>query len=396
MDEQYKEDLMETVLEKVHNSALKLLTPISVEETYKVIVDEAMDLVKADYGSIFLAKNDELERVYASDPILFSIKPRKRGYTYSVHRTGKPVILPSEQIEEIHPQFGKTKARSDIIVPLKNQNKSMGVLTIQSHQKKFFSRREIAILNLFIPLASLAIRKAQLYDEIKGALETRDLFISMAAHELRTPLTAVNGYVQLLHSKLSGGDNSESRWIEQLYSETRRLTNLVNELLEINRIKSGELNYFWKECRLKEIISRVQSGFKFSYPEREFIYEDKVDGQSDIIIGDYDKILQVLTNLVDNAVKFSPPHTPVTLSLKSKNHNFIVDIKDHGIGIPKEDLDKIFEGYFRGKNNKTMEGMGLGLYIVKDIIHRHHGDIEISSKVSKGTTFRITLPGVDL
>jgi len=136
---------------------------------------------------------------------------------------------------------------------------------VLSLQDGYFTEKEVNILKLFSSVASLAVIKMRLLNETQKALETRDLFISMAAHEFRTPLTTISGYTQLLYTKLAGANTSESRWIEELIWETSRLTILVNELLAANRIKSGKLQYIWKECSLKEVISRAILAFRFTH-----------------------------------------------------------------------------------------------------------------------------------
>lgn len=386
---------VENILENIYKAGLKFLVPLTLTETYTLIVQEALKLVKGEMGSILLERHGNLERVYASSSTLYLIKPRNRGFLYSVFKTRKPLILTSEDILSVHPEIKQARIRSDIAIPLSYRNKPIGVLTILSRKDKYFTERDLNILKFFGPLASLAIRKTQLYNETRIALELRDIFISMAAHELRTPLTSVNGYVQLLHSKLSGSNSVESRWVEQLSWETYRLTQLVNELLEINRIKSGKFQYIWKECSLREIINRAMSTFKFSYPQRKIVFKDELGTIPDRVVGEYNKLLQVITNLVDNAVKFSPADSEVTLALSHKGLNLILTISDLGIGIPKKDLSKIFDGYHQG-SNVTREGLGLGLFLVNDVIKRHRGSLKVKSKLNRGTTVIVILPRIKL
>ena len=354
-------------------------------------MEEGINLVKANYGSILLLQQRELTRVYASAPIFYKIKPRKRDFMYRVLKTKKVVILDVKKIAKRHPEIEKTRIRSDIILPLLNHNEAIGVLSIMSVKEKYFTEREISILKLFVPLAVMAIRKAQLHDETYKALEARDLFMSMAAHELRTPLTTVNGYAQLLYSKLAKANTPESRWAEELTLESYRLTQLVNELLEIDRIKTGQFRYIWKECSLKEVINRALMDFRFTHPEYKVNFKNKLAVGHDRVIGDYNKLLQVIINLLDNAAKFSPPEKEITISLKSRYGYIILEIKDKGKGISKKELPKVYEMFYRGKNH-TREGIGVGLFLAKNIIIQHHGTISIHSKENKGTIVEIKLP----
>lgn len=382
---------MNNLLDKVYKSGLRFLIPLTLEETYEIIVKEATRLVKGDMGSILLYKKGQLERVYASNPALYNIKPRKRGLMYQVYKSRQPRILTVQEIIKIHPEIELTEARADISIPLTYFNRSMGVLSILSTKKGDFTEKELLLLKLLGPLASMAIRKAQLYQELKRSLDVRDRFIALAAHELRTPLTSVNGYVQLLQSRMNNTNSTEGRWVQQLSWECLRLKNLVNELLEINRIKTGQLQYVFKECDLKTVITRARNDFKFTHPDRKIVFYDQIDAPYAIVIGDFDKLIQITTNLVDNAVKYSPQDTPIYISLRNRKNVYELEITDQGIGIPKNELPQVFEGFYKGEDNHK-EGFGLGLYLSSEIIKKHSGTIDIKSKIGKGTSIKIKIP----
>lgn len=234
-------------------------------------------------------------------------------------------------------------------------------------------------------------QKKQSYQKTKNALDARDFFISMAAHELRTPLTAVNGYIQLLYSKIHGENTPESTWVKNLLWESQRLTLLINELLEVDRIKTGKLDYKWDFHHIRVIIDRAINNLSFTYPKRTISYKDTLGEESDIFIGDFDKILQAITNLLENAAKFSPSETEIILTLSSQKNNLVVSIQDFGCGIPKKILPKLFEGYTVHHENDT-QGMGLGMYLVKNILKLHKGTLEVKTKEKEGTTITIFLP----
>lgn len=383
---------MNGVLEKIYEAGLKFLVPLGLEDTYTTITQEAIKLVGADSGSIFLSQQGELKRVYASDPTFYKIIPRPNGYIYRVFKTGKPCVLNANQIERIHPEIKDTdtETNSNLMVPLSYRGRPVGVLTLQSPRNGHFDDEHLNILTLFSALASLAIRKTQMYDEIKQALDTRDDFISMASHELRTPLTAVNGYIQLLNTRVHEDRNPEYRWLQELTRECYRLTELVKELLEINRIKSGQLHYEWREQHLRDVIYQSVRSFNFSYPDRIAEIKDLLGEESDIFVGDIGKMVQVFSNILENAAKYSDPNSIIVVSLSFKFPFLIIKVKDQGKGIKKEDLSKVFDNYYRGTNHQR-EGIGLGLYLAKDIIDRHHGSIKVHSKPNKGTEVEIRL-----
>ncbi len=383
---------MQNTLERIHKSVLKFLVPLTPEDTYRTIVEEALKLVNGEYGSILLAEKGELQRVYANSPILFKIKPRPKGIMFNVFKSLKPVILNFTDIKEVHPEIREIKGpRSDIIIPLSYRNQSTGVLTIISKRYKSFNESDLDILKYFGPMASLAIRKNQLYSEARQAIESRDLFMSMAAHELRTPLTTIGGYIQLLLTRFSSKDSQEAGWIKELYRESVRLKNLIDEFLQANKIRSGQLKYNLEVCDINDIIKRSVDNLKFSHPDRNITITNNTSDGLDHVTGDPDKLLQVLVNVVENALKYSPNGKGVQIKTRYKKPCIEIQVIDQGVGILKKDLPRVFEGFYRGENSQE-RGMGLGLFLAKNIVEVHHGDITVRSSLNKGTTVTIKLP----
>src|SRR5260221_3851234 len=178
---------MNDTLEKIYKAGLKFLDPLDPQQTYATIIEEAVKLVKADYGSIALQEDGEFKKVYSTSPVWFKSEVRKKANAYKVFTTGKPIILGASKTNKAHPELDEIGIKSSILIPLSYRKKAIGVLIVNSRKVQHFGENELEVLKLFGSQASLAIRKTQLYNETKQALETRDLFISMAAHELRTP-----------------------------------------------------------------------------------------------------------------------------------------------------------------------------------------------------------------
>ncbi len=386
---------MKNLLNQIYSSGLKFLEPLSTEDTYAIIVKEALRLVNADQGSISLVVHKELEKVYSTTPFLYRVKARKNGITYHTFKTRQPKILNIKESLAIHPELKDTQIKSSIFIPLSYKNKSIGVLSLDSYKKEEFTSQDMDALKLFASMATLAIRKTQLYNETKDALETRDLFIALASHELRTPLTTINGYIQLLKTKLDSMPQNESRWIEEMSWECTRLTNLVKELLELNLVKSGRLEFTLKECSLSHVINRVINEFRFAHPDRNIIFTSRVEESRDMVIGDFDKLMQALSNLVNNAVKFSSPETNVKIELKSAGDDLKISVVDQGEGINQADLPRIAEEFYKGADN-LKEGMGIGLFLAKYIVNRHQGLLKIESEPKKGTKVEVTIPEAKL
>lgn len=383
-------------LEKIHRSVSKFLYPLTLKEACAKIVEEAQLLVNAQFGSIFIEDPNNkktLRRIYSTLPKPH-LTPSKTGFTYQCFKTGKPLIKHRKDLGT-SPIYAHLNIQSNIFIPLISKSKPVGVLIVNSTKDTQFTFKELSLLKIFGSFATMTINKAQLFEDVKKQLELRDLFISMAAHELRTPLTTINGYIQLLSNKLPKDQSVESRWIYLLYRESQRLTALVNELLQVNRIKSGQLQYMFKECKVTEILNRAVENFRMIKPEREVMFSNLINKSEDIIIGDFDKLLQVVTNVIENADKYSSQNSTVEVKLYSLDDDVILKVKDNGIGISQKDLEKIFEGFYK-VDKDSPEGMGLGLFITKSIIKQHRGEIEIVSKLNKGTSVIIKLPKANL
>lgn len=379
-------------LEKIYNSSLKLLKPLLLEEAYKTIVGEVLKLIPhAESGSIFLKKSGGLERVYASNPKFYKLKHRKRGYLYNAYMKNEPKILTIEQLSKVHPEFKKASFRSDLIVPLTYKRKQLGLLTVYSKRKVNFLDDDLTILKLFSPLATLAIINSQSLHDIQKAIETRDLFISLASHELRTPLTTINMYSQLMKRNVQKGKIIDSKWIEVVNRETQWLTILFNELLTVNQIRKGRFQYRWGNNHLNEVVERSIIHIKAQFPKHTIHFATKLTAGNDMLYSDFDKLLQVVVNLLANSAKFSPPSKPIKLTLELKGSEYILSIHDRGSGIKKADLPHIYKDFYKGGGHFE-KGMGLGLYITEIIVKKHGGWIRIDSEYDHGTKATIALP----
>jgi K+-sensing histidine kinase KdpD len=381
----------ESILEKINESGVKLLTPLTIEETYETIVKEAIQLARADDGMIYVAENDELIKKYASTKLADEVIIRKKGNAYTSYKTHKAFVKSADDFETYHPNIKAQGIKAAAFIPVSYKNTSTGVMVIRSYNENVFTKRELQILKLFGSMASFAIRKAQLYAETKRAVEVRDLFISIASHELRTPLTALNGYIQLLNSRMKDKDTTESKYVQELMVESSRLTNLVKELLEVNRIKQGQLQLNLRECYMHEIIEQAIERLQFKESNREVVFENKVKAKQDVVIADAEKLLQVFSSILNNSYKFSKADSKITITLSLKSKQLITTISDEGKGMDGTDLSRVFEGFYKGFDNHQ-EGMGVGLMLAKHIIESHYGKIGIHSEVQKGTTIEVTLP----
>lgn len=380
------------LLKNIYLSTLAFLRPLNLEERYKIAAQEIVRIAGADHASIFLGdKTGELTRVYSNVPEATQTEPRSKGFAHKSYVNGKLYVVSPKILRETHLSLYKKGVKSLVLVPLSFNNITIGVIALQYHTSVEFNEKAIDTLNLFGSLISLGIRNSQLYEQTKDAVESRDLFISLASHELKTPLTTISAYTQQISKKINNRQIPTEKSVEILKAEVRRLKHMLNELLEIDQIKTGQLSYNWKIINITHIVKRALINFKFSYPGYKVLIDSSLQRVDRILQGDDEKLIQVITNLLNNSAKFSSKDTPIVLTLGATKNDIAISITDYGKGIRKSEQNKVFTEFFKAKDN-LKEGMGLGLYLVKGIVERHQGTVTLQSRLNKGTTVTLKLP----
>lgn len=224
----------------------------------------------------------------------------------------------------------------------------------------------------------------------KREIDQKDKFISIASHELKTPLTSLLAYTELLTEKAASLDKSTLQsYLNKSSTFVKRLNNLVSELVDVSRIKKGNLEYTFSAFDFPEMINESVENVRSVSPAHSF---DVGGTMPDTYIGDRYRLQQVIHNLLINAVKYSPNGGLITLNCTQEPGRIIVSVRDQGIGIPKEAMKEIFKSYGRAKTRYQISGLGIGLFICTNIIERHSGKIWVESEVDKGSVFYFSLP----
>ncbi|MBM7577468.1 ATP-binding protein [Jeotgalibacillus terrae] len=227
-------------------------------------------------------------------------------------------------------------------------------------------------------------------------LETlRKDFIANVSHELRTPISMLQGYSEAIIDDIPQSDEERKDIARVIYDESLRMGRLVNELLDLARMEAGHIVLNQEQVKVNEFASRVLSKFRLGLNDND-IHMNLVSelDESVAIHIDPDRIEQVLTNLLDNAIRHTKTEGDITIRTKMENQFIRFDVIDNGVGIPEDDLPFIFERFYKADKARTRgrAGTGLGLAIVKNLIEAHHGKIKAESKVDEGTTFSFYLP----
>jgi len=226
-------------------------------------------------------------------------------------------------------------------------------------------------------------------ERLDQILSSQKRLMADVSHELRTPLTVIKGEVGLMRKYKQVDEDA----IKNVELEVDRLTRLVGNLLMITQAETGDLPMDNSNFQIDELVCEVYQQMQTLASEKLNICLENVEQLE--IIGDRDRIKQALLNLIGNAIQYSPPNSKVCISMRKNEEDVQISIKDSGPGIPKEDLDHIFDRFYRGEKSRQrnqISGFGLGLAITRFIIHQHHGKIYVDSVQNEGTTFTIEIP----
>jgi signal transduction histidine kinase len=320
-------------------------------------------------------------------------------------RTGRPVLLGTRSEREttyphmapLHETIG---GGAFAAIPLIVEGRTLGALGLNFASARTFDDDDRALLGVLAGQAAQAFGRARLYDEVRAAVEARDEFLSVAAHELRTPVTTIKGFAQgLQRAQRRGRADPErvARALEQIDRASTRLNNLVGDLLEIGRIRSGRFTLRRQNLALAALVREVVERHRAMAGGAHRLTVD-LPGVGPTVRADPERLEQVLGNLLDNAVKYSPEGGEVRVSLRAEGAGAVLTVRDEGIGLPPGAEEAIFEPFGRAANAQAgqLPGMGLGLYVCREIVDLHDGRIWASSAgEGEGATFSVWLPTVD-
>ena len=222
-------------------------------------------------------------------------------------------------------------------------------------------------------------------------------FITMASHELRTPLTTIKAFVELLIMKQGMPDAQKAKLMNTINTETDRLTRLVADLLDLARIEAGSMRWQVDDVSIEDLIRNVIESMALLFENKGLRVTTTFSQPLARLAGDRDRLIQVMTNILSNSVKFTPAGGSIHIAVRQEAEpceQIVVEISDTGIGIPAMDLELIFEKFHRSDNKvtDTIEGTGLGLAITRQIVEHYGGRICASSTQGEVSVFTVTLP----
>jgi signal transduction histidine kinase len=333
----------------------------------------------------------------------FPPDPNAPTGAYHVLRTGEPEFYPyipdemltaaikdPEQLR-IAREIGFSSA---IAVPIGTRDHTLGVLSLVSAESgKHYNASDLELARDLGRRAALAIENARLYYDAKGAIRARDQFVSVASHELKTPLTSLLAYIQLVlrrtdrEGKLSERDRSA---LDIVVKQGWRLNTMVNSMLDLSRIETGQLSIERKPLDLCALVRRLSEEIRPTLDRHTLEFD--CPNEPMIVEGDELRLEQVFHNLMQNGAKYSSEGGPINVRVEKTGREACIAVADRGIGIPEASQPQLFSRFFRAPNAQHLSGMGIGLYVVKEIVTLHGGTIRVNSKEGEGSTFIVCLP----
>jgi PAS domain S-box-containing protein len=289
-------------------------------------------------------------------------------------------------------------SRSSMILPLAVRGRMLGALSlISSRAERHYSATDLVIAEELARRCAHAVENARLHQEAQTALRAREHFVAVASHELRTPIARVKGYAEMLQTAHADGNLPPElleRGLQRIEDASDRLTALVRDLLDVSRMSSGSLPLRPRELDVVEVLRGVVARCQEQIGPNGHALLDIV-GAPPTVTGDGDRLEQVFQNLLENAIKYSPEGAELRVRVESKAGGVLIEVQDRGIGLPEGAAERIFEPFGRAPNaqERQIQGMGLGLYICRNIVEQHRGRIWARSDgEGQGTVVTVWLP----
>lgn len=372
---------------------------IALQNVAKVIVNYL-----ADYCRIVILEEDEkIKEINADNNNSKKINLKIKLYENYKHmidagngvdkiiKKGESEIIPKVD-EKTSKNFKTRNLKSYMGVPLIVKGNIIGAITLSStHTNRRYGKDDLALVGGVASRIALALENMRLFEKAQNATKLREEFISIASHELRTPITSLKLYTQVLRQTAEKQHNTDlNYYLFKMDSQVEKLNKLIRDLLDTSKMQLGKLEFKNEYFDILELTKEVVEAIQLTAKNHSI----EIRGKAGKVSGDKDRIGQVLINLINNAIKYSPQANKVIVNLAQDNRKAIVKIKDYGIGIDRKNQKKIFQRFYQvdGSHRDATSGLGIGLYVSTEIVKRHGGNLWVESTKGKGSTFSFAIP----
>ncbi|HEU5216515.1 MAG TPA: ATP-binding protein [Gaiellaceae bacterium] len=394
------------VLETANRCARALGSSLELDEAFGAFIRELRGLVPFERTAIVLLEDGTATTMATAgrgagavfppgnaDPIGGSVLERVRDGSIVVRRDLTTLEYPADE------QLLALGLRSELVTPLMLGARAIGMLSLSRDRPDAFSEDEVELTALLGRLVATAVQNIRAYEaerrrveELARLSQLRADFVSLVSHELRSPMAAVIGAARTLQDRwrMLTADQRES-FLALIGDETARLAELVGDVLDTSRIEAGTFSYRFEEVDLGRVVDEAVEAAALAQQEVPVVASVRTGLPA--IRGDRARIRQVLGNLIENAVKYSPEGGEVRVSAAAGNGAVQIAVKDAGPGIPRDQQGRIFEKFGRvDVPGASKPGTGLGLFIARSIAEAHGGSLDVTSGAEPGATFTLTLP----
>jgi signal transduction histidine kinase len=393
------------VLETANRCARALGSSLELDEAFGAFIRELRGLVPFERTAIVLVEDETATTMATAgrgageifppgnaDPIKGSLLERVLGGKIVVRRDIAEREYPADE------HLLALGLRSELVTPLQVGARTIGMLSLSRENPDAFSEDEIELVALLGRLVATAVQNIRAYEaerrrveELARLSQLRADFVSLVSHELRSPMAAVIGAARTLQDRwrILTPPQRES-FLALIGDETSRLAELVGDVLDTSRIEAGTFSYRFEEVDLARVVDDAVETAALAQQEVPIVASV---GRLPVIRGDRARLRQVLGNLIENAVKYSPEDAEVRVSATASNGAVRIAVRDSGPGIPRSQQMRIFEKFGRvDVPGASKPGTGLGLFIARSIAEAHGGSLEVSSGPGPGSIFTLTLP----
>ena len=394
------------LLEAANRCARALGSSLELDQAFGAFIRELRGLVPFERTAIVLAEDGAARVMAAAGTGAESMFPpgSERPVEHSVLERvlGGELVYREDMTETIYAEERELLdlgLRCRLAAPLLLGPRAIGMLSVVRRQPASFSAEEIELVSLLGRLVATAVQNIRAYDaerrtveELRRLSALRADFVSLVSHELRSPMAAVIGSSRTLQQRWRElRPEQRDSFLELIAAETTRLAQLVGDVLDTSRIEAGTFSYAFTDVDIAQLVRDTVAAAEIGQDEIRVVAA--VNGPLPRVRGDAERLRQVVVNLVDNAVKYSPSGSEVRVAAYPREDQVLVDVVDRGPGIASDQQNLIFEKFGRAKTDgHGKPGTGLGLFIARSIAEAHGGTLEVRSSVDRGATFTLALP----